>query len=480
MDIASGQMCFGVTQDDPELFERVNETLLAMRADGTMDDLAAKWLDRFDADITPAEYMRKHPLFLFLIIDLLLAVVVVFLIMNHFLIRIRREKDRAIAAEQSKSFFFSTVSHDIRTPLNAIIGFSEMLRNGIEDKEEQKQAFDAIATSGQTLLDLINDVLDLSKLDAGKIVFVSELTDINCLAAGVLHSFDVSVFGRNVELIEKIDPIPFLYVDPHRIRQILFNLIGNAVKFTEHGNITLSATFEKDSASTEETGCLTFAVSDTGCGIAEDDLENVLNPFVQAKNTKAAKGTGLGLSICCQLAERMGGTLSLKSRLGRGSTFTVTFPNVRFSTKEKPKTGETTGRIAIRAAQEKNSTANKHRILIVDDVPVNVKVIQSMLRRLNMTDVVTAANGAEALEVLGNDPSIDIVLTDMWMPVMSGEELIREIRSREQWKDLRVYAVTADVETQKTYRDSGFTGILLKPIKLSQLQSALDSMNGFQ
>ena len=125
------------------------------------------------------------------------------------------------------------------------------------------------------------------------------------------------------------------------------------------------------------------------------------------------------------------------------------------------------------------STKNP-RILIVDDVPVNVKVIQSILRRLNMTDVVTAANCAEALEVLGNDPSIDIVLTDMWMPVMSGEELIREIRSREQWKDLRVYAVTADVETQKTYRDSGFTGILLKPIKLSQLQSALDSMNGFQ
>ena len=473
MDIASGQMCFGVSENDPGLFDKVNETLLEMRADGTMDRLDEKWLERFDADVTPVEYMRRHPFVFFLIFDLLLAVVVVFLVMNHFLIKIRREKDRAIAAEQSKSLFFSTVSHDIRTPLNAIIGFSEMLRNGIEDKEEQKQAFDAITTSGQTLLDLINDVLDLSKLDAGKIVFVSELTDISKLASGVLHSFDISVFGKDVKLEENIGPIPFLYVDPHRIRQILFNLIGNAVKFTEHGKIVLSASFEPNPASIEETGCLTFSVSDTGNGIAEEDQENILKPFVQAKNTKAGKGTGLGLAICSQLAERMGGKLTLKSVLGKGSTFTVTFPNVRFSTKDMPKSMEITGLIQIQAAQEALSAANIPRILIVDDVPVNVKVIQSMLRRLGITDVVTAGNGAEALEILRKDSAIGIVLTDMWMPVMDGEKLIREIRSREEWKDLRVYAVTADVETQKTYKDSGFTGILLKPIKLSQLQAIL-------
>ena len=386
--------------------------------------------------------------------------------------------ERARAAEQAKSLFFSTVSHDIRTPLNAIIGFSELLRNGIEDKEEQKQALDAITTSGQTLLDLINDVLDLSKLDAGKIVFAPELTDINKLASGVLHSFDISVLGRDVSLEAHIAPIPYLFVDPHRIRQILFNLIGNAVKFTEHGKISLHASFGKNPISMDETGCLTFSVSDTGCGIAEEDQENVLKPFVQAKNTKAAKGTGLGLSICCQLAERMGGNLTLKSVPGKGSTFTVTIPDVRFSTREKPKVGETTGRIAIRTAQEKSLAASIPRILIVDDVQVNVKVIQSMLRRLNITDVVSAGNGAEALEILGSDTSIGIVLTDMWMPVMDGEGLIREIRSREQWKDLRVYAVTADVETRKTYKESGFTGILLKPIKIGQLQSIIESMAG--
>ena len=470
IDIASGQMCFGVTKDDPELFEKVNEVLLEMRADGTMDALAEKWLERFDVDVSLAEYMRKHPLVLFLTIDMLLIVVVVFLVMNHYLIRIRREKDRAIAAERSKSYFFSTVSHDIRTPLNAIIGFSELLKNGIEDEAEQKRALDAIASSGHTLLDLVNDVLDLSKLESGKTVFAPELTDFNQLATSVLHSFDVSVAGRDVKLVEDMAPIPLLYVDPHRVRQILFNLVGNAVKFTHHGQVVLSVTFVENTGGKAGTGCLTISVSDTGCGIAPEDLENVLKPFVQAKNAGAAKGTGLGLPICVQLAERMGGKLTLKSTLGSGSTFTVTIPDVRFSTEDK-KIAETTGKIRI---QTTASAAKNARILIVDDVPVNVRVIQAMLRRLGMTDIISAGNGAEALEALEKDSTIDIVLTDMWMPVMDGNALIREIRSREKWKDMRVYAVTADVETRKTYKESGFTGILLKPVTLDQLQTVVE------
>ena len=477
MDIASGQMCFGIVEDDPDLFEKVNETLLSMRADGTMDDLAHKWLERFDADISLGEYMRKHPFILFLTIDLLLAVVVVFLVMNHFLIRIRKEKNRAIEAERSKSFFFSTVSHDIRTPLNAIIGFSELLKNGIEDKEERKNALDAITTSGHTLLNLVNDVLDLSKLEAGKTVFISELTDFRRLACDILHSFAASVPGSSVALEANIAPLPLLYVDPHRIRQILFNLIGNAVKFTEQGKIVLTVTFEKNTKDNPETGRLTISVSDTGRGIAPEELENILKPFVQAKNVGAAagKGTGLGLPICCQLAERMGGKLTVESAVGKGSTFTVAFPNVRFSTEEANPAETPAETPAASMSGRKSPLAAKNpRILIVDDVPVNVRVIQAMLRRLGITDVISAGNGAEAIEVLEKDSEINTVLTDMWMPVMDGEHLIREIRSREKWKDLSVYAVTADVETQKTYRESGFSGILLKPVTIAQLQAVLE------
>ena len=472
MDIASGQMCFGVSPDVPDLFEKVNAALLTMRADGTMGLLEHKWLERFDADISLGEYMRRHPFVLFLTINLLLAVVLVFLVMNHYLIRIRREKDRAIAAERSRNFFFSTVSHDIRTPLNAIIGFSELLKNGIEDEDERKRALNAITTSGHTLLELVNDVLDLSKLEAGKTVITPELTDLPLLASGVLHSFDASIEGRDIALVEDFPPVPFLYVDPYRIRQILFNLIGNAVKFTERGRIVLSLSFGKDREGDEGTGSLTIAVSDTGCGIAPEEMESILKPFEQAKRTDVTKGTGLGLPICCQLAERMGGKLSLESVLGQGSTFTVAIPNVRFS--EAGLTAAEPAAEPVKPKTESAPGAKKRRILIVDDVPLNVKVIQSMLHRLNVSDIVAAGNGAEALDILEKGPPFDIVLTDMWMPVMDGERLIREIRGREQWKDLLVYAVTADVETRKTYKASGFNGILLKPIRLDQLRALFE------
>lgn len=475
MDIASGQMCFGIVEKDQELFEKVNEILLEMRADGTMDRLDQKWLERFNPDVSLGEYMQMHPFILFMTIDLLVIVVLVILVMNHYLIRIKHEKDRAIAAEHSKSFFFSTVSHDIRTPLNAIIGFSELLKNGIEDESERKRALDAVLTSGQTLLDLVNDVLDLSKLDAGKTVFVMEKTDLGHLASAVLHSFDVAVFERDVKLEEQIDQIPLLFIDQHRIRQILFNLIGNAVKFTDHGKIVLSVSFEKNADKQTETGRLTISVSDTGCGIAPDDIENVLKPFVQAKNSGASKGTGLGLSICCQLAERMGGKLTVESVLGKGSTFSVVFPEIRFSLEEKPMPQPDESPVPEPSVNQETAPAipNDLRILIVDDVPVNTRVIQAMLHRLGITDILTAGNGVEALDILKNDPSINLVLTDMWMPVLDGEGLIREIRSREQWKDLPVYAVTADVEIQKTYKTSGFTGILLKPITIERLRAVL-------
>ena len=377
------------------------------------------------------------------------------------------ETERATA--QAKSLFFSTVSHDIRTPLNAIIGYSELLKNGLEDKAEQEHAVDAIASSGHTLLDLINDVLDLSKLDAGKTVLEPKLTDFTRLASGVLQAFDVTVSANGVKLEEDFATMPLLFIDRHRIRQILFNLIGNAAKFTEHGKIVLSAKFEESpDRNGEKTGCLTFSVSDTGCGIPPEDQENILKPFVQAKNSGAAKGTGLGLSICQQLTKLMGGTITLKSTLGKGTTFTIALPNISFSDDDTAQADTSKLTISISPPDSKNL-----RILLVDDVPVNMRVIQAMLHRLNATDVVTAENGKKALEMLRNDPSINLVLTDMWMPVMNGEELIREIRSGEQWKDLAVYAVTADVEVQKTYKASGFTGVLLKPITLERLQNIL-------
>ena len=406
-------------------------------------------------------------------INLLAIIFLVILITNFYLIRIREERNRAIEAERTKDLFFSMVSHDIRTPLNAIIGFSELLKHGISDQTEKKHALDAITTSGRTLLDLVNDVLDLSKLGAGKVVLTLELTDLNSLAHEVMTSFEFAVSGSDVALEENVEPMPLLYLDPHRVRQILYNLIGNAVKFTDHGKVALSIVFKENTDGSTRTACLTISVSDTGCGIAPEDQENVLKPFVQAKTAKAAKGTGLGLPICCQLAERMGGKLILQSTPGKGTTFTVVLPRIAISTKEKTGVETTDASDAQNTQEVLKLSARDPRVLIVDDVPLNMSMIKAMLRRLGVTDIVTAETGAEALDILKQDDGIGLVLTDMWMPVMDGEGLIREIRSREQWKDLPVYAVTADVETQKTFKASGFTGILLKPVTPEQLKGVI-------
>lgn len=379
---------------------------------------------------------------------------------------IQLEAERA--AGQAKALFFSTVSHDIRTPLNAIIGYAELMEHGIEDEEERKHAFGAIVSNGHVLLDLVNDVLDLSKLDAGKTVLAPELTDFEQLASDVLHTFDVAVSGRDIDLEEDFTTIPTLMIDRHRIRQILFNLIGNAVKFTEQGEIILSARFEKNPEEDIRTGILTFSISDTGCGIPPDDLEHILEPFVQAKNSGASKGTGLGLSICQQLTKLMNGTMTVKSTLGKGTTFTVVLPDIPFSAANMDDLLSTN-----RINPVSQFAGESLRVLLVDDVPVNIRVLQAMLRRLGVTNIVTAGNGAEALDALAKDASFNLVLTDMWMPVLDGEGLIREIRNKEQWKDLAVYVVTADVEAQKTYRESGFSGILLKPITLEKLRGVI-------
>jgi signal transduction histidine kinase len=371
-------------------------------------------------------------------------------------------------SEKARSMFFSTVSHDIRTPLNAIIGYSELLLDGIEDQQERARALSAISTSGHTLLELINDVLDLSKLESGKMVIKTELTDVRELISSVVHSFEVTVRNRNVELKEEYGALPMLEIDPQRVRQILFNLIGNAAKFTERGEIRVRASFRNDIG--DEKGVFTLSVSDTGCGIAEEDKEKVMSPFVQVGSQAKIKGTGLGLPICKQLAASMGGQLSFVSELGKGSTFTLELFNVKKADKavaaEQAPAGET-DKEKTRGAQE---AAKNYHILIADDVPLNQSVLKALLRKVGVNDVETAVDGQDALEKIRTSKRpFDCVLTDIWMPNMNGRELVAKIRADERFAELPVYAVTADVEEQKTFAERGFTGVLLKPLTIDVL-----------
>ncbi len=377
------------------------------------------------------------------------------------------ERDRALAADRAKSYFFSTVSHDIRTPLNAIIGYSQMLKAGISDESERKDAVNSILVSSQTLLELINDVLDLSKLEAGKMEIMPEPVDATKLLHGVIDAFKATLGTKDVRLVSDLKPMPPLKLDPQRIRQILFNLVGNAVKYTDHGSITVGAAWSD--------GMFSFYVADTGCGMSDEDLRRIADPYVQVGSARSRNGgTGLGVTICRQLVGRMKGTIQVASGIGVGTRFDVAIPNVESAAEEIKRRLSTTQKIKLSVARK---VTGVKRVLVVDDSPVNLSVIRAMLRRFGITDVVTAANGREALQKLkaANTPAtpaaarFDLVLSDLWMPEMDGEGLVRAIRGDPNLSSLPVYALTADVEAPQTVQAVGFTGVVLKPLTLEKL-----------
>ena len=364
------------------------------------------------------------------------------------LFTIVRRRERRLEHEKTmaKSYFFSTVSHDIRTPLNAIVGFSEMLKAGFETEAEREQALDSIIVSGRTLLGLINDVLDLSKLESGKMQIALEPTDCPRLLHDVMDAFRISGRKPGLELRCEIGEMPALMLDPQRLRQIVFNLVGNAVKFTDKGHVTLRANYVR--MKDAEGGAFRLSVEDTGCGIAEEDQKRICAAYVQV-GAKLARngGTGLGLAICNQLVKAMGGELKVTSAPGKGSTFEIVLPGVRTTVMAKD---------PAPAAPDKAPVASSrpvHRILLV---------------------------GQEALKALkesGAKP-YDLVLTDMWMPNLDGEGLVKDIRANSALSSLRVLVVTADVEIRDKAAEMGFDGILMKPITTAALEQTLSGKEG--
>ena len=367
--------------------------------------------------------------------------------------QVQLEAERASA--QAKSLFFSTVSHDIRTPLNAISGFSELLKLGIEDEEERARCISSIYSSSKVLSRLVNDILDLSKLESGKLEIIKEPTDIPALAREVIAACEIARKDKRLALRQEIDQMPWVSVDPQRFRQILFNLLSNAYKYTDHGTITVSVRWHE--------GTLTLSVADTGNGIAKEDIERILQPFVQLADRNHRKGTGLGLPICQKLANLMGGELTVASEVGKGSTFTVTLHNVRTVAPTTNRSGQ--------LDLPKLSDHSRCRVLIVDDSAVNRAVLKAMLAKIEVKNVTLAENGREALEILKHDPDFTMVFTDLWMPEMDGRGLVQAIRADAKLSPLPVYLVTADVEVRGQTESDGFTDILLKPIKLENLRS---------
>ena len=385
---------------------------------------------------------------------------------------LKMERDKAISAEKAKSFFFSCVSHDIRTPLNSIIGFSELLQQGGVPKEKAAEYLGNIIFSGNTLMQLINDVLDFASLDAGKLKLYPVMCDFRRLAESVLTI--VGDAARNKSLYLKLDAeeIPWLKLDPQRISQILFNLIGNAVKFTSTGGITLHIKFTPDdnaAADGKKTGFLVFTVQDTGIGIEKKYFDDLLQPFVRIHTKTPTGGTGLGLSICNLMAARMGGKIRIDSEVGVGSSFTIELPHVEYQTEAPADLGQQDEESALPADLDLS-------LLLVDDAELNLKVLAALCRKLGIRNMETAGSGIEALKKM-KEKRFDAVLTDIWMPNMNGNELAAEIRANPDWRDLPVYALTADVEMRKKEDPAPFTGILLKPLRMENMADLLLDIN---
>ncbi len=389
---------------------------------------------------------------------------------------LQKAMELAQAADRAKSYFLATVSHELRTPLNAVIGFSELLQNQDIAQEEQVEYLRSINFAGNALLNLINDVLDLSKMEADQMTMSAVKTDVGNLVNEVVAVFKLKAQQKKIDLLVDYARVRYpLYIDTLRLRQIILNLVGNAVKFTSSGSVSIYMAFKPHMEENSDSGVLTIRVTDTGIGILPENIDKIFEPFVQEGFTRGNhvyEGSGLGLTITQRMVQKMGGDIKLTSELGRGSTFTVTINDIKFDKEDLPKSEKTQPQL-----QEKSKDAS-FRVLIIDDVMMNLKLLDAMLRKLNFVTI-QASSGKEALEILEDDINFDIILTDLWMPGMSGIDMTKELRDDQRFKDMPIVAITADTEINAE-SSSIFDGVIHKPITSDALIDIFEKLINFK
>lgn len=385
-----------------------------------------------------------------------------------FLIRqIREQKRKAEEANAAKSIFLSHMSHEIRTPMNAIVGMTDILLR-TELTEEQKEYLLNIKSSGQALVSIINDILDLSKIEAGKMELVENVYDFRQMIQDIRIIVLNRIGSKRIDLLYEVDEkIPNkLYGDGIRIRQVIINLMNNAVKFTENGYVKLSV--KKVSEQDGEIRIF-MSISDTGQGIRKEDLKKLFKAFAQVdlKKNQGKEGTGLGLAISSQLVGMMGGNLEVNSEYGKGSEFYFTISQKLVTAeREEHQQKEETLREFI---------APEAKILIVDDNAMNLKVAVGLLTPFEM-QIDTAESGKKALDMI-QKKEYHIVFMDHMMPGMDGVETTRRIRALEgdYYKELPIIALTADAmtESQKLFAEASMNGFVAKPIEMVQMVRVL-------
>lgn len=376
---------------------------------------------------------------------------------------LKKAKDIAENIAKQKSEFLANMSHEIRTPMNSVIGFTEILDKEIKNPLH-KEYLSSIKKGGNSLLRIINDILDLSKIEAGKLEIRNESLNPKNMFLEIESIFHSKIISKNITFLLEIDKdIPkYIIIDGVRIRQILFNLIGNAIKFTERGQIKLKVeNLYKDNIKSKID--LIFSVEDTGIGIDEKNLISIFNAFEQVTNFDVAKygGTGLGLAICSKLVHMLNGEIKVQSQKNKGSIFTVILRDIPVSSIEK----ETISSKFLAS----NIEFEKAQILVVDDIEENRKLVQASLKEFDI-NLVMAQNGKEAIEKLKNI-NIDLILMDLRMPVMDGYEAASIIKNDSKLKSIPLIALTASVMGKDLEKVSkfGFDGYLRKPVILDDL-----------
>ncbi len=372
------------------------------------------------------------------------------------LIRARKE---AVQLARTKEAFVANMSHEIRTPLNVVLGFSEQLQHTPLLKQQQEH-LQAIQSAGEHLLRIVNDVLDLSKIEAGKLHIDKVTFNLHTLLREVEQAFTLKAKAKGIKLSCAADErlSQPLLGDPLRLKQVLFNLADNAIKFTQAGQVSIYASPQAERRGQVE---VKIEVSDTGIGISEEQLERVFGEFNQADDSIVRKygGTGLGLSISKRIVEMQQGSISLRSTPGQGSTFTVLLPMQRAKTVAA----------APVAQEEKVPQAQDLRgksVLLIDDDAFSRSLCEMMLQRWGM-HVTLAIDGQEALQAV-NQQAFDLILTDIQLPGMSGKAVAREIRKKNAL--VPIVAVTADILSNSNYfSTTGITDFLLKPFSEQEL-----------